>query len=299
MRAGCHPILICSCDKARGHKPSKREWLIGIIPIEWLWFAQFLCNRGKVTGKWDCRQLQEVRKHGISMLGQNGFRMELDPDDRPGGMLESHEHAVGRASGDKQFRGKCLFDDDERMIATNRHGIRNAGKDALPRVMDLARPSVPRLRRADNVCSEGSSNDLMSQADSEQRDLSPEFAHDLEGATCVLRRARARGDDERCRLQLSNSLRMDGVAPDDLRLLPQAAQIASQVVNEAVVVVEEQDHGRSALTKPVALCQVSSYSCRGSDWATMPPPTGSCHQPRPAVMVRIRIFKSSVPSNPR
>jgi hypothetical protein len=50
---------------------------------------------------------------------------------------------------------------------------------------------------------------------------------------------------------------------------------------------------------PSALSQVSSYSWRGSDWATMPPPTGACHQPRPAVIVRMRMLKSSDPSKPR
>src|SRR5436190_1289522 len=54
----------------------------------------------------------------------------------------------------------------------------------------------------------------------------------------------------------------------------------------------------SALSIPVAFCHVSSYSCRGLDWATMPPPTGSCHQPPEAVMVRMRMEKSVVPSNP-
>ena len=37
----------------------------------------------------------------------------------------------------------------------------------------------------------------------------------------------------------------------------------------------------------------------GVESATIPPPTGNCHQPRPAVMVRIRIFKSIAPSKPR
>jgi len=55
----------------------------------------------------------------------------------------------------------------------------------------------------------------------------------------------------------------------------------------------------SARNKPSALCQVSSYSRSGTDWATMPPPTGNCHQPRPAVIVRIRMFRSAWPSKPR
>ena len=54
----------------------------------------------------------------------------------------------------------------------------------------------------------------------------------------------------------------------------------------------------SARSIPAALCQVSSYSRSGSLWATMPPPTGNCHQPRPAVIVRIRMFVSIVPSKP-
>ena len=45
--------------------------------------------------------------------------------------------------------------------------------------------------------------------------------------------------------------------------------------------------------------QVSSYSAWGEESATMPPPTGNCHQPRPAVMVRIRMLASMAPSKPR
>ena len=56
---------------------------------------------------------------------------------------------------------------------------------------------------------------------------------------------------------------------------------------------------RKARSSPAALCQVSSYSRSGRDWATIPPPTGNCHQPRPAVIVRIRMLVSSVPSKPR
>ncbi len=74
-------------------------------------------------------------------------------------------------------------------------------------------------------------------------------------------------------------------------------EISSQVERKAIVIVDQHNHGSRELARastarnsPSALCQVSSYSRLGSDWATMPPPTGNCHQPRPAVMVRIKMF---------
>ena len=57
-------------------------------------------------------------------------------------------------------------------------------------------------------------------------------------------------------------------------VLAQLADVARQVVDERVVVVDEQDHAAcsSASIMPRALSSVSRYSCSGSESATMPPP---------------------------
>src|SRR5262245_14431148 len=57
------------------------------------------------------------------------------------------------------------------------------------------------------------------------------------------------------------------------------------------------DYAR-ARRRPSALCRVSAYSASGVESATMPPPTGNCTQPRPAVKVRISRLVSIVPSKP-
>ena len=82
-------------------------------------------------------------------------------------------------------------------------------------------------------------------------------------------------------------VRRNRVIADNNSLLSQPPQIARQVMHKAVVIVDEQNHSSwghrycSARSNPSALCHVSSYSRCGEDCATMPPPTGNCHHPRP------------------
>ena len=84
---------------------------------------------------------------------------------------------------------------------------------------------------------------------------------------------------------------LDRVVPADQRRLAQLADVAGEVVDEGVVVVDEENHeavesgsGRLAtgtaarlrlyqrLNQPRALSSVSRYSSSGSESATMPPP---------------------------
>src|SRR5262249_14604041 len=53
-----------------------------------------------------------------------------------------------------------------------------------------------------------------------------------------------------------------------------------------------------ARSRPSALWSVSAYSASGVESATMPPPTGNCTQPRPAVKVRMSKLVSMLPSKP-
>ena len=63
------------------------------------------------------------------------------------------------------------------------------------------------------------------------------------------------------------------VVPAHDRRLPQLVDVAGQVVDEGVVVVDEEDHGAASTSISArALSSVSRYSCSGSESATMPPP---------------------------
>ena len=67
------------------------------------------------------------------------------------------------------------------------------------------------------------------------------------------------------------------------RRLAQLTDVAGQVVDERVVVVEQENHGRaSAPISALALSRVSRYSSSGSESATMPPPAWKYTRPRRA-----------------
>ena len=65
------------------------------------------------------------------MVGQKGFRVELDPVERKGAVLEAHDDAVFGPGGDFQFRG--VGDRHEGVIAGGPEGRRQALKEAPAR----------------------------------------------------------------------------------------------------------------------------------------------------------------------
>ena len=113
---------------------------------------------------------------------------------------------------------------------------------------------------------------------------------------------------------------VDGVVPDDADLCTSGLQRLDEVEREAVVVVDDQDHGwglasvaglagdsgRAASGTPAAisiarrsaaaLCSVSSNSRSGTDPATMPAPVWTCAWPSFRTALRIVIAVSRLPS---
>src|SRR5512147_210677 len=95
-------------------------------------------------------------------------------------------------------------------------------------------------------------------------------------------------------------LQRQGVVAVDDRRLAQLGDIPGQVVDEAVVVVEQEDHGVATAAARVvirarALSSVSWYSSSGSESATMPPPTEKYARPPSATKVRITMLVSIAP----
>ena len=109
--------------------------------------------------------------------------------------------------------------------------------------MDKTRAAVHRLRRSHDASSQSFSDHLMSQANAEHRHLGGKLTNDIEGTAGLARRARAGRKDDSLWLQGANPGHADGIVADDQRFLAQPLEIASQVVNEAVEVVEDENQG--------------------------------------------------------
>src|SRR5262245_12459816 len=84
---------------------------------------------------------------------------------------------------------------------------------------------------------------LVAQAHTEDRNRIAEAADQLSRDSCFGRRAGSRADDDVARLQYGNFLEGDRIVSADDRLLTQFRDIASQVVHEAVVIIDQQNHG--------------------------------------------------------
>ena len=108
-------------------------------------------------------------------------------------------------------------------------------------------------------------------------------------------RARPGRDHDVRRRERRDSFHRNRVMPHDVRLEPQLARVARQVVDEGVVVVDEQDHGTRAAMRPPALSSVSRYSCSGSESATIPPPAWKYTMSPSTRYVRITMLVSNAP----
>src|SRR3954464_2087196 len=90
----------------------------------------------------------------------------------------------------------------------------------------------------------------------------------------LVRRAGAGGDDDVGGCQSLDRGEVERVVAHDEALVAELADVAGEVPDEAVVVVDQEDHQPplSAATSARAFASVSSYSAAGSLSAVMPPP---------------------------
>ena len=100
-----------------------------------------------------------------------------------------------------------------------------------------------RLARSYDTTAKRRGNRLMPETHAQDRNLLVQLAHDFQRAAGLRRRARTGRQDDRLRPHRSNRGYSDRIVAHDDRLLPQPLEIASQVEDEAVVVVDEEEQG--------------------------------------------------------
>ena len=162
---------------------------------------------------------------------------------------------------------------------------------------DERRLAVHRISGANDVAAEGGADALVPEAHAEDRRGGTEAANDFRGDTGFGWRARSRRDEDVARCKGGDFVQRHLVAPADDGFLTQLAHVACEVVDERVVVVEDENHGRvaSASIMARALSSVSRYSCSGSESATMPPPALKYTRPSRTTAVRMAMLVSSSP----
>ena len=83
---------------------------------------------------------------------------------------------------------------------------------------------------------------LVAEAHAQDRHLAVQVAHNLERAAGLARRTRPGRKHDRLRLHAANVGDVDRIVAHDASSPAQPLEIAGQVEDEAVVVVDEQDH---------------------------------------------------------
>ena len=93
---------------------------------------------------------------------------------------------------------------------------------------------------------------------------------------------------------------VDLVVPADDDLGAELAEHVREVVGEAVVVVDQEDHSRAsassiAVSSAASFFRHSSCSSAGTESATIPAPACRCATPSLSTIVRIAMHVSSAP----
>ena len=227
--------------------------------------------------------VQEVIDQAVAVLRQHRFRVELHPVHRVPGVLDGHDLAVLGRRQDLEIGRNGGRRDHERVVSGRAERRGQAVKDAGAGVVDHRGLAVHGLTGSNDLAAVGGPDALVSQTHSQDRYRGAETADDLGGDPRLGGRAGTRGNDDVGGRHRFHVVDAQGVVPEDHRRLPELTDVARQVVDERVVVVEQEDHEpASAPINPRALSRVSRYSSSGSESATIPPPAWKYTRPRSA-----------------
>ena len=109
-------------------------------------------------------------------------------------------------------------------------------------MVDARELAVHADRRAQHPPAEGLADALVAEADAEQRHPARGLLHQLQADAGLVGVAGAGRDHDRFRLHRQRLVRAQRVVAPDLDIGPELAQEVHQVVDEAVIVIDQQDH---------------------------------------------------------
>src|SRR5487761_2192499 len=192
---------------------------------------------------------QKVAQDVFARACHDGFRMKLHAVDGILTMAQPHDETVCRLGGDFQRGGQRRALDDQAVVADRLERLRQPAQHTRARMLDQRSLAMNWLWRADHPPAKHLADTLMPQTDAQQRDTWPqrgdERIRDARLSWC----AGARRDDNvrwRQRLHLRHAHLV--VAPH-IHLGAQLSEILVEVVGEAIVVIEQQNHRAPPLAR--------------------------------------------------
>ncbi|MCY1176850.1 hypothetical protein D9M73_171370 [compost metagenome] len=184
---------------------------------------------------------QKIRQHRMAMFGGDAFGVELHAVDRQRGMAHAHHRSVIGARVDHQRVRQIL--DDQRMIA-RRGERRGQAREHARSVMRDGRGLAVHQPAAHHAAAEMLADCLMPQAHAQQRTPSCGAGrHQIERDAGLGRGFGAGRDQEPLRIAGQRLGGGQRVVAHHLYLRAQLHQVVDQVPGEAVVIVDDEDHG--------------------------------------------------------
>lgn len=225
------------------------------------------------------RQAQEVHQQYVPLLREYRFRMELHTKCWLRPVCERHDLAFVRTRCHREMRRACLVElNNKRMVAPNTKRGSQILEQSLTIMRDIRGPTVHGATCTRHASAENASDALVTEANAENWDATRKLADDGHRYSGLDGRAGTGGDDHCTRPQPNKVPDADHVVPDHLRCLTKPLEIAGNVEDEGVVIVDDHNQkspdrsARNASKMRCALASVSSYSASGSDIAVMPLP---------------------------
>ena len=178
----------------------------------------------------------------VAVLGLDALGMELDAVDRQARVAQAHDRAVGGARIDLELGRHGLGLGRQRMVAGGGERRRQVGEHAGPVVLDRAQLAVHHLPRAADRGAERLGDRLVAEADAQDRDAAGGGADQRQRDAGAVGIAGPGRDHDRVGRHGDRILHRQRVVAVDDGLGPELAQIVDEVVGEAVVVIDQEQH---------------------------------------------------------
>src|SRR5680860_1435277 len=191
----------------------------------------------------DAGKVEEIGEQLMPVLRGDALGMKLDAVDGVTLVLHAHDDAVRRLRGDFQILGKRVAVDHERVIARRREVLGEAGEHALAGVVHLGQLAVHQIGRPHHAPAIDLTDGLMAETDTQDGHDRACALDQLEANTGAVRIARPRRQHDSLRPFRQHLVHGHLVVAIDLRARAQFPKEMNEVVGEAVVVIDQGQHG--------------------------------------------------------
>ena len=170
--------------------------------------------------------------------------MKLNPVHGPIPVDQSHRNSVAGSCRYNQFFRQTQFSNDQGMISCRSKRVWDRIKKLASIVVDHRSPSMNGFRSSNNFSSQSSSNRLVPQTHPQNGNRGSKFADQIARNSSFRGSTRAGRDHDSGRGHRANFVERDRVVAYHDRLTAQFDEVSSKVMNEAVVIVDQQQHVR-------------------------------------------------------